>query len=85
MAVCAVEVAAVIEGKAEWVDLPVGPDFDARAIGFEAEYVARVKLDLRAIFGLQLAGVIEAVGGVDPAVAPHTEARAHAVRVFFIA
>src|ERR1700730_4141822 len=53
-----------------------------RAIGLNAIGVARLKMDLRAVFRLDVGRVGKPVTGVNPAVKPRGERTSHAVRVF---
>ena len=85
VAVRAVEVTTAIEREAKRVDLPAGVNFYTRTVRLEAEYIARVELNLSAIFTLEGAGVVEPVGRVDPAIPPQPETRAHAMRVTLVA
>lgn len=85
VAVSAVKVIASIEAEPEGIDLAAGEDLDAGSIRTKSKNVPRVEFDLRAILCGEGAGIVEAVGGVYPAVRSHPKTRTHSVGVFFIA
>jgi hypothetical protein len=83
MAIGAVEVAAAIKVEPERIDLSPAPDFNRRSVGPEAEDISGVQFKGRAIACHEVAGVVETVRGIDPAVGSEAEAGEHSVGVFF--
>ena len=71
----------LVKAHAERVDLAVREVLDAAAVELEAEDVARLHVDFVAVGALHAAVVVEAVAGIDPAVAAAAEGVDHAVRV----
>ena len=81
MAVARKEVAPLVLGNAERVDLAVGVAFHVRTVGPHAIGVARAQADGGAIGRLDGGVVVEAVAGIDPAVEAPGKGVGHAVRV----
>src|SRR5688572_19183132 len=81
MAVGRKQVAQGVEGKTEWVHLPVREVFNVRTILAEAIDVAPFDRDLLSVGAGDRAGVDIAVAGIDPAVDPARKAVVQAMRV----
>ena len=56
-----------------------------RSVGPEPEHIPRVQVEGASVLRHEMAGVVEAVGGVDPAVSSIAQAAAHPVGVLLIA
>lgn len=71
----------LVLGHTEGVDLSLGVEFDARAVGFEAEDITAGEFDAMAVGTLDFGDVIKAVASVDPAVSTIAKGVDHSVGI----
>jgi hypothetical protein len=68
-------------GHSEWIDLALGIEFDAGAVGFEAKDIAAGKFDRVTIGALEFRDVVKTVACIDPTVASIAKSVDHTVGI----
>ena len=80
-----VKIFTTIKAQPERIDLPTGIDLYTGTIRAKAKDVTRMKLNLRPILCRQYAGVIKAMGCIDPTIVrPHPKTRTHPMGIFLV-